>query len=572
MAKARQAYAAVKAAGGRLKYNSYQQLISAAAKGGDATLALEAFREAQAAGMAVNKVTYCCLISACGRQRGRGVRYAQVAYELWQELLASGMQLDAAAYRAGMKACVDVRRLPEAAALLEAMRAAGEAPDVRAYNILLKGHSRAADAPALAGALRAMGAAGVRPSAVTYNTLIDGYVRAGALAEAQACAAQARAAGLGLDAWAYSSLLRGHVQAGDLVAAGALLAAMRAAGVRPNCVTYSTLIDGHARAGRLGEARALLDEMAAAGERPSAVTYNSLLRGLARGGGGGGDGAASASGTGAGGATPDGLRAALELLGEMQAAGVAPSTDTFNTLMAAALEAGEPRLAVALHVRLARAGLRPDGCTYTVLIQAQARLGRPLQALALFEALQGDAGAQLDLPAYCALTDALARVGDMAAAERLLKLACAFAQQQGKPPPLEAFGAVVTGYARQMAVHRALGAVRQFLALGGTPDGQMLDILFDVALRAGEYKVAMQAVRAMELVGQAVDKAKYRALMEARLPQGAAAASEKAGHNRTWADYQRRREKRQRNVHLQRLLFWAGISTAYYDDTDSDSE
>lgn len=52
-----------------------------------------------------------------------------------------------------------------------------------------------------------------------------------------------------------------------------------------------------------------------------------------------------------------------------QARGVAPTTDTFNTLMAAAVAAGRPQLAVELHGRMDATGLRPDALTYTTLLQ-----------------------------------------------------------------------------------------------------------------------------------------------------------------------------------------------------------
>lgn len=134
-AAARDAYAALRTAGVLLKYSTYQQLISAAVKvsvcgwvacqqlpsqlvcchrvvrvgsptraavqAGDVGHALEVFHDVGDLGLTVNKVTYCSLISACGKQRRRGGRYAQIALELWEELVGTGMQLDAAAYRAG---------------------------------------------------------------------------------------------------------------------------------------------------------------------------------------------------------------------------------------------------------------------------------------------------------------------------------------------------------------------------------------------------------------------------------------------------------------------------------------
>ena len=111
--------------------------------------------------------------------------------------------------------------------------------------------------------------------------------------------------------------------------------------------------------------------------------------------------------------------------------------------------------------------------------------------------------------------DALARNGDMPAAERLLERATDLATKQGAwwhasycwyvlaviavrvpfwahplpvisyhhaatlsafaglPPPVEAFGAVVAGYARQLSVAPAFAAVKRFHAAGGSPDAQV---------------------------------------------------------------------------------------------------
>lgn len=602
------AYAAVQPAGYCLQYNTYQALISQALKAGSIESALEAFRDLQSQGLTANVVTYCGLISALGKERRRGLRYAATAAELWGELVASGAQLDAAAYRAGIKACVDVGKLKEADRVLQRMAAAGAKPDARAYNALLAGHARAAATAGPAGMSRLMQrmvAAGVSPSAVTFNTLIDGYVRARDLEAAKGVLAKAKAAEVALDSWSFSTLIKGYVQAGKLAAAETVLGDMAAAGVRPNCVTFSTLIDGHVRANDMAAAQRVLDAMLAAGEAPNAITYNSLLRGYAsaaaasvgvstasrrEGGaaaallfsgssGSGGEGVAAAPATAQG--RPSALAASLQLLQDMQAQGVSPTADTFNTLMAAAVRAEEPALAVEMHTRLRRAGLRPDALTYTTLIKAHGRLGRLADVAAAFESLLRDRSAAPDLRAYNAMVDALARNGDMGAAERMLGAATEFADSKGLHPPVEAYGAVVAGYARQLAVTPAVAVVKRFHAAGGSPDAQMLDLLANIAIRAGDYKVAMQSVRALELIGRDVDKGRYAALLqEVRARQAAATGADTAtvmepeperGHNRTWAEYQRRREAKQRNVQLERFKFWLGLPNRYYSN-DSDGE
>lgn len=96
------AYGAASGAGRALGYGCYHCLITAALQAGNLEAALDAYRSLQAEGGHVpNVVTACSLISALGRARRRGTRYAQTAHELWGELAASGAALDAAAYRAG---------------------------------------------------------------------------------------------------------------------------------------------------------------------------------------------------------------------------------------------------------------------------------------------------------------------------------------------------------------------------------------------------------------------------------------------------------------------------------------
>lgn len=548
--EAQQVYKVLRPRGYELKYNTYQSLVNCCLCLGDLEAALDVFRDLQNCGMAPNKVTYCGLISALGKQRRRGSRYPELAYELWQELRASADSLDAAAVRVGMKACVEVGRITEAEQLLAALQkeASPAARDVRTYNILLRGYAQAGNKAAMQGVMDHMQVAGVKPSCVTYNTLIDGHVRAGALAEARACMVAAKATGLELDAWSYTTLMKGCLQSGDLKAANGVLREMRGAGIKPTCITYSTLIDGHVRTGDLTVARQLLEVMIADGERPSAVTYNSLLRGYV----------ASQQ--------PDALQQALQVLDDMQRRGVSPAVDTFNTLMSAAVAAEDPNLALELHRRLQAAGLRPDGLTYTVLVQAHARLGQLTEAVGTFESLSRDKNASMDVAAYNAMVDAFARAGEMEAAERMLQSTCKFASQMGLPPPVEAFGAVVTGYVRLKLVAPAVDAVRRFHAAGGTPDVQMLDQLVDLCVRTGEFKVAMQAVRALELMGTEVDKDKYKSIVMEQMKRQS--KGPKPGNGTGMQPTQKRR----RSVHLERFKFWLGLPNTYYDGDSSDAE
>jgi pentatricopeptide repeat protein len=62
----------------------------------------------------------------------------------------------------------------------------------------------------------------------------------------------------------------------------------------------------------------------------------------------------------------------------------------------------------------------------------------------------------------------------------------------GRPPPLEAYGALLAGYARRKQTEAALSALQDFVQRGGTPDSIMFDTVVNLCVRTGEFRRAMQ--------------------------------------------------------------------------------
>ena len=121
----------------------------------------------------------------------------------------------------------------------------------------------------------------------------------------------------------------------------------------------------------------------------------------------------------------------------------------------------------------------------------------------------------------------------------------------------------------------AVDVVRRFHGAGGTPDQQMLDQLVDLCVRTGEFKVAMQAVRAMELMGTEVDKGKYKALVVRQMKRqeragqgggGGGGASGLGGRARS----QQAQRKQEKIVQFERFKFWLGLPNSYYDNDASE--
>ena len=75
------------------------------------------------------------------------------------------------------------------------------------------------------------------------------------------------------------------------------------------------------------------------------------------------------------------MQDALMTLREMGMAGVVPSTDTFNTLMSACFDRGDPSAIPHLFRRLISLGHSPDALSYTSLIAALTRIERPEDAV-----------------------------------------------------------------------------------------------------------------------------------------------------------------------------------------------
>ena len=514
-----------------LSYNTLQGLLSQCLRNRNLAAAVTVFEDMKSLGYQPNKVTFSMLIGGLSKHRRKGSGFRELGYKYWKELETAHRNLDGAALRIGMQACVEVEKFEEAEKILKTIEDRQVQPDVRTYNILINGYAKKRNTAAIETLFKKMIQANLKPSITTYNALISSHVKWGRLEEANKCFEMAVADGIQPDAWTYTILMKGHINRGGLKEAKVFWQQMISSGVKPTLVSFSVMIDCSIEDGDMVQAQNLLDKMNQQGEHPSEITFNSILRAyLSRN-------------------EPESLDRAMKILDQMEKANVVPVIDTFNMLMSAAVSAGDATAAEKIYKRLMRMGQHPNGFTYTILIQAYAKQGKLSDAVTAFENLSKDPHASIDIAAYNAMVDAFARSGEMQAAEKMLDRTCNFAAKCGTEPPVEAFGAVVAGYVRLKMVNSAVQAVRKFHSVGGKPDVQMLDQLIDLCVRTGEYKVAMQAVRAMELVGAEVDKEKYKSMI---------ARSEENSVSK-------RKNSKSSVAYLERFKFWLGLPNNYYD-------
>lgn len=336
---------------GHLSYNSLQSLLSQCLRNRNLAAAVTVFEDMKMVGFKPNKVTFSMLISGLCKHRRKGSGFRELGYKYWKELQHCQKNLDSAALRIGMQACVGVGYLQEAEEILESLERENSQPDIRAYNILINGYARDLNTVAIEALFKRMLALELKPSMTTYNALISSHVKRGRMDEASQYLERAKADGVSPDAWTYTTMMKGHVNCGDFASAKLVWNEMKNSAVKPTAVSYAVMIDCAIADSDMKYAQELLDIMHSQGEHPSAITFNAMLR------------ACIAQNS------EESLIQAINILDKMELANLVPVTDTFNMLMSAAVFSGEPSLAEIVYTKLLTMGQHPNGYTYTTLIK-----------------------------------------------------------------------------------------------------------------------------------------------------------------------------------------------------------
>ena len=387
---------------------------------------LRVLRWAQGAGLAVRTKDYSAVVSGlsqAGKAKG-GRQYRQLAFQVWEELLDSGLALDGAALRAGMNATVAVGGIERAERILEEQLAAlGMGFDDKAFNILIKGYGFKGMLDKLDAVLERMGRARVAPTADTYNSLVAAYVKGGDLVAALKHLRLMEGAGFAPDVRTFTCIMYGYIAQGDLEGAMKVYFMMTSTGLFPNHVTYTQLIGLFVKRGDKTAAKHLLEEMVARDIRPTVVTYNFILEGQCK-------------------QSWDDRAGWIAVMKEMVAAGVFPDTSTYNIIIKAAMANRDVDTAATVAKQMRANGVQPDRVTLTMLIVTYGRLRMVQEAVETFKTLQLEYGTEaLDVAAFNSLVLAFAFSGLMPQAEGCLGKMKAV----GLAPNLKTFGLLMGG-------------------------------------------------------------------------------------------------------------------------------
>merc|ERR1719265_3125093 len=121
---------------------------------------------------------YMSLIRSAGRQKD-----VDRAFRILEDLKASNISIDIAAYNCVLDVCVISGEMARAEALCNDMRKIATL-DMITYNTLLKGYCGKGDLQGARALLREMESTGLKPNDVSYNCMINAAVKAGNMRDA----------------------------------------------------------------------------------------------------------------------------------------------------------------------------------------------------------------------------------------------------------------------------------------------------------------------------------------------------------------------------------------------------
>lgn len=484
---------------------------------------------------------------------------------------------DTAAFNAALSACADAGDCIRFRHLFDQMPAWNAPPDALTYNVLIKMCARAGRKDLVARVLHRILSSGLTPCATTFHSLVAAYVGFGDIPTAERIvqAMRERRTDICLlfravaddhiishdqqscvledivkpweqeevpllpkayppNSRVYTTLMKGYMNAGRVEDVVAMLRAMRREGEtspasRPDHVTYTTVISTLVAAGDMERARAVLEEMGQAGVAASRVTYNVLIKGYCQQ-----------------------LQAgkAKELLAvDMAEAGIQSDVVTYNTLIDGCVLTDDSAGAVALFNEMRERGIAPSAVSYTTLMKAFAASGQPKLAHKVFDEMEKDPRVAVDRAAWNMLVEAYCRLGLLESAKKVVERMKA----RGVQPDVATYGSLAKGIAVARRPGEALLLWEEIKEK--EVDGEVVEALADVCVRAALFRKALEMVARMEEMGVEPNKAKYKRMYVDL-------------HSRMFtskhASQARQDRRRERKRAAEAFKFWLGLPNSYY--------
>ncbi|GJN26478.1 hypothetical protein PR202_gb14410 [Eleusine coracana subsp. coracana] len=313
------------------------------------------------------------------------------AFEVLDEMAASGCALDADTYELAVPALARAGRIDAARKMFDEMKqkeGVGRAP-AAVYSVMVDVLSKAGRLDAAMGMYREMVAVGHRVSLAVSTAMVEGLVRSGKLVAGMELWEEMRRGGLRPSFGLYTMVVEANARSGRLDIAAKLFGDMEKAGFFPTPATYACLVEMHASAGQVDAAMRLYHSMANAGTRPGLSTFSALLTMLAN---------------------KRLLDLAAKVLLEMKASGF-PIEVTASDLLMIFIKDGSTELALRWLRFMSSAGIRTNSFIIRQLFESCMKTGLYDSARPLLETYVSGLG-KVDLILYTSILAHLVRCQD----------------------------------------------------------------------------------------------------------------------------------------------------------------
>ncbi|KAJ8543457.1 hypothetical protein K7X08_005980 [Anisodus acutangulus] len=372
--------------------------------------------------------TYNTLIDLYGKA-GR----LKDAANVFNEMLKSGVTLDAFTFNTMIFICGSHGNLEEAEALLNKMEERGISPDTKTYNIFLSLYANAGKIDRALQWYKKIRGTGLFPDAVTCRAIIQILCKQNMLKEVEDVISEIESLGMyidehslpvimrmyineglidrakmlfekcqlngGFSSPAYAAIIDAYADKGLWVEAEGVFFGRRDKFIQKKAIVeYNVMIKAYGIAKLYDKAFSLFKGMKGQGTWPDECTYNSLIQMFSGG---------------------DLVDQAKELLAEMQVR-FKPSCSTFSAVIASYVRMSRLSDAVDVFGEMSKAGVKPNEVVYGSLIDGFAEAGKFEEAMHYFHVMN-DSGSQANQIILTSMIKAFSKLGSVEGAKKLFE-------------------------------------------------------------------------------------------------------------------------------------------------------
>ncbi|KND01050.1 pentatricopeptide repeat domain-containing protein, variant [Spizellomyces punctatus DAOM BR117] len=200
-------------------------------------------------------------------------------HEYFEEMKTHGYATDLRSYETLVKACCDVNDFSKAAEYLDIVEEEGLAINSRVYNYLMKGLSKGAFWKAVLDLKRRMDAAGVRANSFTYTIILNASAELHGLDMTETIAEEMELEGESLDQFHYGTLVKAAGRDDNVERAEYWYNKMREAGFPPSGKVINSLMAVNCRVRDMDRSEELFNEMPRYNVKPTNMHYYNMIAG-----------------------------------------------------------------------------------------------------------------------------------------------------------------------------------------------------------------------------------------------------------------------------------------------------